>query len=275
MTSISTDRSTVPASVRDFPAPLNEPAGSRLGGIAIFAYSCLAYGSFLAAILYAIGFVGGWVVPKSIDTGTPGPVLLSLLINTGLLTLFVLQHTIMARPAFKRWWTTVIPRAAERSTFVLLASATLGMIFWLWQPAPGVVWSAGHPWAVVGLNALSLAGWGIVFLSSFLVSHADLFGLRQGWLRLCNREYFPVGFRLIGLYKLVRHPLMLGFLIAVWSAPHMTVGRLFFAAMITGYILFGTWMEERDLIAEHGRAYLEYRKKVRAFIPLPRRIPRG
>jgi methanethiol S-methyltransferase len=271
MTSISTNRSTVSVSARDFPAPLNEPAVSRPGGIAIFAYSCIAYGSFLAAILYAIGFVGGWAVPKSIDTGTPGPVLLSLLINTGLLILFVLQHTIMARPAFKRWWTTVIPKAAERSTFVLLASASLGVIFWLWQPAPGPVWSAEQPWAVIGLNALSLVGWGIVFLSSFLVSHADLFGLRQGWLRLCNREYFPVGFRLIGLYKLVRHPLMLGFLIAVWSAPHMTVGRLFFAAMITGYIFFGTWMEERDLIAEHGRAYLEYRRKVRAFIPLPRR----
>lgn len=194
----------------------------------------------------------------------------SLLINGALLCVFVMQHTVMARPAFKRWWTTVIPAAAERSTYVLLASASLALIFWQWRTAPEVVWSVEHPALVWGLSALSLLGYLIVLGSSFLINHFDLFGLRQVWLRLREREYRPVGFRLMGIYKLVRHPLMLGFLIAFWATPHMTVGHLFFAIMTTGYIFFGIHMEERDLVAEHGERYLEYRRSVRGLIPLPR-----
>lgn len=255
------------------PAEKRAAAGSRsltAAGIATFAYGFLSYSAFFVTFLYAIGFVGNWLVPKSIDSGAPGPLVPSLLINGALLCVFVVQHTVMARPAFKRWWTRIIPAAAERSTFVLLASASLALIFWQWRPAPGVVWSVEHPAMVWGLSALSLGGYLIVLGSSFLINHFDLFGLRQVWLRLREREYQPVGFRLMGIYKLVRHPLMLGFLIAFWATPHMTVGHLFFAIMTTGYILFGIHMEERDLVAEHGERYLEYRRNVRGLIPLPR-----
>jgi methanethiol S-methyltransferase len=248
-----------------------DAAASRLGGIAIFTYGAIAYTLFLVAFLYAMGFVSNWLVPKGIDSGTVGALLPSLLINGVLLSLFVIQHTIMARTAFKRWWTTIIPRAAERSTFVLLASSILLFTFWQWRPLPQVVWSVENPIAWWSLTAISLAGWGLVLLASFMVSHFDLFGLRQVWFRLRARSYQPVGFRLVGLYKLVRHPLMVGFLIAFWATPHMTVGHLFFAVMTTGYILFGTWIEERDLVAEHGEKYLQYRRKVRGLIPLPRK----
>ncbi|MBL9032598.1 MAG: isoprenylcysteine carboxylmethyltransferase family protein [Phycisphaerae bacterium] len=243
---------------------------SSLAGALTLAYGLIAYAAFFAVICYAIGFVGNWLVPKSIDSGHVRPLLPSLLINAALLSLFVLQHTMMARPAFKRWWTRFVPKPIERSTFVLAASACLALVFWQWQPAPSIVWNASHPLAVWGLSALPLLGWGIVFLASFMVSHFDLFGLRQVWIRFRNRTYRPVGFRLVGLYKLVRHPLMLGFLIAFWATPTMTLGHLFFSVMVTAYILFGTWIEERDLIAEHGRDYLAYRNSTRAFIPIPR-----
>lgn len=246
------------------------PRPRSLAGVATLAYGLLAYAAFVATILYAIGFVGGWVVPKSVNSGTPGGLVPSLLINTALLAGFVLQHTLMARPAFKRWWTTIIPRPIERSTFVLLASATLGLIFWQWRPLPNVVWNVAGP-AALALNAVALAGWAIVFIASFTISHMDLFGVRQAWLRFRNQPYTTVGFRLRGLYRIVRHPLMVGFLLAFWAAPTMTVGQLFFAIMTTAYILFGTWMEERDLVAEHGERYLDYRRKVRGLIPLPKR----
>lgn len=241
-----------------------------LGGAASMVYGLAAYAGFLAAFLYAMGFVGNWFVPKSIDTGTPGELLPSLAINGVLLVLFVLQHTIMARPAFKRWWTQIVPKAVERSTYVIAASACLGLMYWQWRPLPQVVWAVTSPALKIALTALSLAGWGIVLLSSFMVSHWDLFGLRQVWLRFRERAYRPVGFRLVGLYKLVRHPLMVGFLIAFWATPVMSVGHLFFAIMVTGYIFFGTWVEERDLIAEHGEDYLKYRRSVRGFVPLPK-----
>jgi methanethiol S-methyltransferase len=238
--------------------------------IAVFVYGVVAYTTFLVAFLYAMGFVGNWLVPKGIDSGTPGALLPSLLINGLLLSAFVVQHTIMARPKFKRWWTQFIPPSIERSTFVLLASTILLVTFWQWRPLPQIVWQTTHPIGVYGLSALSLLGWGIVLLASFMVSHFDLFGLRQVWFRLQAKAYRPVGFRLVGLYKLVRHPLMLGFLIAFWATPTMTVGHLFFAIMTTLYIFFGTHVEERDLIAEHGEKYLEYRRKVRGLVPLPK-----
>jgi protein-S-isoprenylcysteine O-methyltransferase Ste14 len=234
-------------------------------------YGALAYGTFLAAFLYAIGFVGNWIVPKSIDSGTPGPLIPSLLVNACLLATFVVQHTVMARPAFKRWWVRLVPRSVERSTFVLLASAILLTLFWQWRPLPQPLWTLTHPAARWSLTGLSLLGWGIVLLASFMVSHFDLFGLRQTWLRFRGQAYRPVGFRLVGLYTLVRHPLMLGFLIAFWATPTMTQGHLFFAIMTTGYIMMGIWFEERDLVAEHGERYLEYRRQTPALLPLPKR----
>lgn len=259
--------SAVRPSERAPAAPM--PPGRLAGGL-ILVWGLLGYAAFLGTILYAIGFVGNWVVPKSIDSGVAGPMIPSLLINAGLLALFVVQHTIMARPAFKRGWTRIIPRAAERSTFVVAASACLALLFWQWRPLPGVIWSTDGPLAA-GLTGLSLIGWGIVFVTSFTISHFDLFGLRQVWLRFRNAPYTPIGFRLVGLYRVVRHPLMLGFLVAFWATPTMTVGHLFFAIMTTGYILFGTWMEERDLVAEHGARYLEYRRRVPGLVPLPGR----
>lgn len=241
------------------------------GRVLIMAYGALAYTLFLAAFLYAMGFVGNWFVPKGVDSGTPGALVPSLLINGLLLSLFVIQHTIMARPAFKLAWTGIIPRAAERSTFVLLASSILLFIFWQWRPLPEIVWEVKRPVAAGALTALSLMGWGIVLAASFMVSHFDLFGLRQSWLEFRGKLYRPIGFRLVGLYKLVRHPLMLGFLIAFWATPVMTVGHLFFAIMTTGYIIMGIWFEERDLVAEHGESYREYRRTTRAVVPLPKR----
>ncbi|MBX3377473.1 MAG: isoprenylcysteine carboxylmethyltransferase family protein [Phycisphaeraceae bacterium] len=238
--------------------------------LATFAYGLFAYACFFATILYAIGFIGNWIVPKSIDSGVAGPIVPSLLINAALLAVFVVQHTVMARPAFKRWITRYIPASIERSTFVIAASASLGLAFWQWRPLPQVIWDVGEGASFYLLTALSITGWAIVFLSSFMVSHFDLFGLRQTWFRLIDRPYIAVGFRLVGLYKVVRHPLMLGFLIAFWATPVMTVGHLAFALLVTGYIFMGTWFEERDLIAEHGENYLDYRRRVRGLIPIPK-----
>ena len=250
---------------------LNPPAARTdlASRAAIFVYGLVAYGAFVVAFFYAIGFVGNWLVPKGIDAGTPGPLIPSLLINALLLSLFVIQHTIMARPWFKRVWITIIPRAAERSTYVLLASSILLVTYWQWRPLPTIVWSVSGPAAWVP-NGLCLVGFAIVFAASCMINHFDLFGLRQSWLRFRGKLYQPVGFRLVGLYRIIRHPLMLGFLIAFWATPVMTVGHLFFSIMTTVYIIMGVWFEERDLVAEHGENYLKYRRSTRAIIPLPK-----
>ncbi|HVU64589.1 MAG TPA: hypothetical protein VHC70_11475 [Phycisphaerales bacterium] len=246
------------------------PAPTRgAAGVAAFLYGLLAYAAFFISFAYAALFVGNWLVPKTIDSGNASlPTPVALVIDGLLLIVFVLQHTIMARPAFKRWWTKIVPTSIERSTFVLLASASLGLMLCLWQPAPHIVWRVTSPAAFWGLTILSIVGYVIVFAASCMVSHFDLFGLRQVWFRVMGRAYEPIGFRLRGLYKLVRHPLMLGFLIAFWATPTMTVGHLFFAIMTTLYIRFGTWMEERDLIAEHGETYLAYRRAVPGILPI-------
>jgi protein-S-isoprenylcysteine O-methyltransferase Ste14 len=246
-------------------------AGVTAGGVAIFAYGLVAYAAFFGTIVYAIGFVTGWVVPKTIDSGA-GPasavgVVEALVVNGSILALFVVQHTVMARRWFKAWWTRLVPAAIERSTYVLAASVVLMLLFWQWRPLPAVVWSVEHSTVAGMLRAIGLAGWGIVLSSSFMVSHTDLFGLRQSVFGLLGRVYEPVGFRLRGLYRVVRHPLMVGFLIAFWVTPVMTVGHLLFAIMTTGYIAFGTWIEERDLLAEHGEAYAAYRRRVPGFVP--------
>jgi protein-S-isoprenylcysteine O-methyltransferase Ste14 len=248
----------------------SETTPSGLERVGTLAYGLVAYAAFVGVFAYAIGFVTNLLVPKSIDSGVAGPVIPSLLINAALMLVFVLQHTIMARPAFKAWITRHIPRSVERSTYVLAASASLALMYCFWQPAPQVLWQASSPILFWTLHAVSLAGFGLVFVASLLISHLDLFGLRQTWLRFINRQYTPVGFRLIGIYKLIRHPLMLGFLIAFWATPSMTIGHLFFAVMTTLYIAMGVWFEERDLIREHGENYLKYRRSVRAIIPIPR-----
>jgi protein-S-isoprenylcysteine O-methyltransferase Ste14 len=241
--------------------------GSRL---AILAFGMIAYAAFFGTILYSIGFIGSFLVPKTINSGTPGALIPSLLINGSMLFVFVIQHTIMARPWFKIWFTKFVPHAMERSMFVLLASAILAGTYYFWQPLPEVLWSVSNPIVANGLFALSMLGWAIVFASSFMVSHFDLFGVRQVMTNAVGQDYRPIAFRLVGLYKIVRHPLMVGFLIAFWATPEMTVGHLFFAIMCTGYIIFGTWIEERDLVASFGESYLEYRRKVRGLIPLPK-----
>lgn len=241
-----------------------------VGRVAALLYGLSAYGAFVGVFGYAMGFVGNWFVPKSIDSGTAGPLVSSLLIDAGLLSIFVLQHTIMARPGLKRWFTRVVPKSVERSTFVMAASAALAVVLWQWRPAPGVVWEATSPALVWALRSVSLLGYAVVLTSSMLISHADLFGLRQTWLAFVNRPYEPVGFRLVGFYKLVRHPLMLGFLLAFWATPVMTAGHLFFSVMVSGYIALGVWFEERDLIAEHGEKYLSYKRRVRGIVPIPK-----
>jgi protein-S-isoprenylcysteine O-methyltransferase Ste14 len=245
-----------------------QPLGRR---VAVLATGVIAYLMFFGTILYAIGFVANLVVPKGIDDGAVGPAGPSLLINGALLALFVVQHTVMARPAFKRWFTRFVPAAMERSLFVAAASGILMLTFWQWRPLPQTVWNVEHPALAGVLLAGSMLGWAVVFGSSFMINHFDLFGLRQSVNGFLGRDTRPVGFKLVGLYKLVRHPLMVGFLLAFWLTPTMSVGHLFFAVMTTGYIFFGTWIEERDLVAHLGDAYLDYKRRVRGFVPLPRR----
>lgn len=235
----------------------------------VLLYGIIAYLIFLASFLYAAGFVGGFLVPKSIDSGSTGATAPALLINLCLLSLFAVQHSVMARPAFKRWWTQIIPPAVERSTYVLASSLILFLLFWLWEPLPAVVWQVTQPWAVGALWAAFGIGWLIVLISTFLINHFDLFGLRQVFLYFAGQSYTPVPFRTPWLYRVVRHPIMLGFLIAFWSIPTMTQGHLLFAAVVTAYVLIALRLEERDLLAHYGETYSAYQRQVRMLLPLP------
>lgn len=237
-------------------------------------YGVLAYLVFLVAFLYAIGFVGNIAVAKSIDSGIPGPFGQALLINLLLLTLFAVQHTIMARPAFKEWWTKIVPRPIERSTFVLIASLILLLLFWQWRPMPDVVWEVQNSAGVLVLRVLFWFGWVLVLASSFVIDHFDLFGLRQVALYLKGKAYTHPGFKITTLYKFVRHPLLLGFIMAFWAAPRMTVGHLVFAIMTTLYILVGIQFEEHDLARVHGQQFTDYQKSVPALVPFLKRKQR-
>ena len=248
-----------------------------MGGIASVLYGALAYMLFLGTILYAIAFVGNLPVPKTIDSGEVGPMLPALIINTLLLGLFAIQHSVMARPAFKRWWTQFVPQPIERTTYVLLASLVLIALFVYWRPIPAPVWTVENPIAVAALTATFWLGWGVLFLSTFLINHFELFGWQQVYARLRGRALPEPVFRTPFLYKRVRHPLYLGFLLAFWATPVMTMGHLLFAVATTFYILLGIYLEERDLVGLFGDQYRRYRDEVSMLIPFPARkaVTRG
>jgi protein-S-isoprenylcysteine O-methyltransferase Ste14 len=238
-----------------------------MGRIVALAYGVAAYLVFFGTILYAIGFVTGIVVPKTIDTGVAGSAGAAIVVNVLLLSIFAVQHSVMARKQFKRWWTQFVPAAIERSTYVLLSSLALILVFWQWQPIPAIVWEVSEPTLAAALTGLSLMGWVLVFLSTFLINHFELFGVRQVILNLMGRDAGETKFRTPLLYKMVRHPLYLGFIIAFWAAPVMTVGHLLFALVTTAYILVGIALEERDLVEHFGDEYRRYRARVSMLVP--------
>jgi len=238
-----------------------------MAGFITLIYGVAAYLIFLGSFLYAVGFVGNIAVPKSIDSGVAGSPVEAVIVNALLLGLFAAQHSIMARPAFKRWWTRMIPHAAERSTYVLLASLILLLLYWQWQPIPGPVWTVENPVWIAVLHGVFWLGWAVLLISTCLINHFELFGLRQVFAAFRKTELPSPVFRTPLFYKWVRHPLYVGFLLAFWATPSMTWGHLLFAAGSTGYILLGIFLEERDLVAMFGDQYRVYRKQVGMLIP--------
>jgi protein-S-isoprenylcysteine O-methyltransferase Ste14 len=233
-----------------------------LGRIVTLMYGVLCYVVFFATFLYAIGFVGDVFVPKSMDSGPVSRLPIAIAIDAALLALFAIQHSVIARSWFKRVLTAVIPQAAERSTYVLFSSLCLALLFWQWRPIVGTIWQVDHPIGRTILTVLFATGWTVVLVSTFLTSHVDLFGLRQVWMRFRNQKYVPIGFESRGLYKLVRHPLYVGWLFAFWFTPSMTAAHLVFSAVTTAYIVIAIGFEENDLVKKHGEAYLRYREEV-------------
>jgi methanethiol S-methyltransferase len=241
--------------------------------IGVFVYGVFAYACFFVTFLYAVGFVGGFGVPRSMDSATVGSLGVALLVDVLLLAAFALQHSVMARPAFKRWWTRIVPEPAERSTYVLASSLALLLLFWQWRPIGGVVWDVEHPLARAVLYGIFATGWLTVLVTTFLINHFDLFGLRQVWLHLRGEPYRPLGFVTPGPYRHVRHPLYVGWLLAFWATPTMTATHLLFAVATTAYILIAIQLEERDLGEIHGERYAEYRRSVPMLVPRVRMAP--
>jgi protein-S-isoprenylcysteine O-methyltransferase Ste14 len=241
-----------------------------MGRVIAFIYGVVAYVIFFGTFLYAAGFVGNLLVPKSLDSAPVGPLGTSLLINLGLLSVFAVQHSVMARPAFKRMWTRIVPQPVERSTYVLASSLALIFLFWQWRPLGGIVWDVQDPMARALLLAGFAFGWLLVLVTTFLLNHFDLFGLRQVWLHLRGRVYRPLPFKTPGPYRLVRHPLYMGWLFAFWSTPTMTATHLLFAVVTTAYILVAIRFEERDLVAALPE-YSSYRSRVPMLVPVGRR----
>ena len=232
-----------------------------------FLYGIAAYVVFLVSFLYAIGFVSGLVVPKTIDSGVAAPVACAFVVNLLLMSVFAVQHSVMARKQFKRWWTTLIPASVERTTYVLLASLALLLLFWQWRPIPTIVWQVENPDLALALTGLAGVGWLIVLTSTFLINHFELFGLHQVANNLTGRPMPTPRFRTPLFYQLVRHPIYLGFIIAFWVTPVMTLGHLLFAAVTTSYIVVGILLEEHDLIELFGDEYRHYRARVSMLVP--------
>jgi protein-S-isoprenylcysteine O-methyltransferase Ste14 len=235
--------------------------------ILFFLYGLVAYVIFLGTFLYAIGFIGDFLVPTTLDGPARGSMGAAVLVDLGLLALFALQHSLMARRWFKEMWTRIVPPVIERSTYVLFSSVALGLLLWQWRPMGGVIWSVEDPTVRLVLRGLFAFGWTVVLLATFLINHFDLFGLRQVWLHLRGRPYTPLEFGTPWLYRIVRHPLYVGWLIVFWMTPTMTLAHLVFAVATTAYILIAIRFEERDLVHQHGRAYEDYRRKVPMLFP--------
>jgi protein-S-isoprenylcysteine O-methyltransferase Ste14 len=237
-------------------------------------YGAVAYVVFLAILLYTIGFLAGRGVPKGVDDGAAGPAWLAVLVDAALLGVFAVQHSVMARPWFKRHWTRVVPQSVERSTYVLAASLAVALLLWQWRPLADQVWSVDAGWARVLLWSGYLLGWGVLVFSTFMIGHFDLFGLQQVLARARDGRYAEPGFREPWIYRLVRHPIMVGFLIAFWCTPDMSAGRLLFAGAATGYIMVGIRLEEHDLRKQLGEPYRRYLEQVPRFVPRPAAIGR-
>ena len=242
-----------------------------MAGLVAVLYGTVAYGVTLVALLYLIGFTGNLIVPKSIDSGTAGPLLQSAIVDTVLIGLFAIQHSVTARPGFKRWWTRMVPPSVERSTYVLFASFALLLLYWQWQPIPALVWTVHNPTAAAVLDGIFWLGWVVLVASTFLLSHFELFGLSQVFARLFGKQPTEAKFRAPLFYRRVRHPIYLGVLLAVWATPVMTAGHLLFSIVLTGYILIGIQLEEHDLVQQFGEQYRRYRQHAAMLFPLPGR----
>ena len=244
-------------------------------GLLMTLYGVVTYAFFFATFLFMVGFIGNLPLPKTIDSGVPGPVGEALIVNLLLIVLFGLQHSVMARPAFKRWWTRIVPEPIERSTFVLATTLVLALQLWQWRPITGpVIWNIEQAAGVIAINIVFWAGWGVLLLSTFLLNHFELFGLRQVYARLRGHTIPVQQFRTPLLYRHVRHPIYLGFMLSFWATPRMTAGHLLFAVANTIYILIGIYFEERDLVAHFGDRYRRYREQVSMLLPWPRKAPR-